>query len=130
MKLLRRLPKILKFIPGKAQDLRAWFLTMQYWLGGSDDNVEQMVRFLVGTYAHRRGLQGGQGRRAARLPRGGPLPPRSARAIASPTDPADLPNPENPVATVGLLMMRSYVLASDTGHYDGVIRKMQARGLP
>jgi magnesium chelatase subunit H len=42
---------------------------------------------------------------------------------------ADLPNPENPVATVGLLMMRSYVLASDTAHYDGVIRKMQAAGL-
>ena len=38
-------------------------------------------------------------------------------------------NPENPVATVGLLMMRSYVLASDTAHYDGVIRKMQDAGL-
>jgi magnesium chelatase subunit H len=24
---------------------------MQYWLGGSDDNVEQMIRFLVGRYA-------------------------------------------------------------------------------
>ena len=41
MALLRRLPKILRFIPGKAQDLRAWFLTMQYWLGGSDDNIER-----------------------------------------------------------------------------------------
>jgi cobalamin biosynthesis Mg chelatase CobN len=83
MKLLRRLPKILKFIPGKAQDLRAWFLTMQYWLGGSDDNVEQMVRFLVGTYAHD-ALQGREGRRCAdRLPRGGPLPPRPARSIGS-----------------------------------------------
>jgi magnesium chelatase subunit H len=27
MKMLRRLPKILRFLPGKAQDLRAWFLT-------------------------------------------------------------------------------------------------------
>ncbi|MCT4685304.1 MAG: DUF3479 domain-containing protein, partial [Roseicyclus sp.] len=58
MKLLRRLPKILKFIPGKAQDLRAWFLTMQYWLGGSDDNVEQMVRFHVGSYATDRAFKG------------------------------------------------------------------------
>jgi magnesium chelatase subunit H len=41
MALLRRLPKILRFIPGKAQDLRAWFLSMQYWLGGSDDNIER-----------------------------------------------------------------------------------------
>ena len=46
MALLRRLPKILRYIPGKSQDLRAWFLTMQYWLGGSDDNVEAMMRFL------------------------------------------------------------------------------------
>ena len=47
MEMLRRLPKILRFIPGKAQDLRAWFLSMQYWLGGSDDNIESMIRFLV-----------------------------------------------------------------------------------
>ena len=52
MRALRRLPKILKLIPGKAQDLRAWFLSMQYWLGGSDDNIEQMIRFLIGRYAH------------------------------------------------------------------------------
>lgn len=55
---LRGLPKILKFIPGKAQDPRAWFLTMQYWLGGSDDNVEQMIRFLIGSYAHDAAFKG------------------------------------------------------------------------
>ncbi|MEM9725779.1 MAG: DUF3479 domain-containing protein, partial [Pseudomonadota bacterium] len=54
MKVLRRLPKILRFIPGKAQDLRAYFLSMQYWLGGSDDNVREMIRFLVGRYAGER----------------------------------------------------------------------------
>ena len=32
MKVLRRLPKLLKFIPGTAQDVRAYFLTLQYWL--------------------------------------------------------------------------------------------------
>ncbi len=47
MRLLRRLPKILRFIPGKAQDLRAWFLTMQYWLASSDENVENMIRHLI-----------------------------------------------------------------------------------
>lgn len=34
MAMLRRLPRILRMIPGKAQDLRSWFLVMQYWLGG------------------------------------------------------------------------------------------------
>ena len=53
MSMLRRLPKILRYIPGKAQDLRAWFLSMQYWLGGSDDNIESMMRFLIGRYSGR-----------------------------------------------------------------------------
>jgi magnesium chelatase subunit H len=128
MKMLRRLPKILRFIPGKAQDLRAWFLTMQYWLGGSDDNVEQMVRFLVGSYARDKGFRGARAEAPVDYPDVGLYhPDLPGHRIV--TDVAALPNPANPVATVGLLMMRSYVLASDTGHYDGVIRRMQAAGL-
>ncbi|HNW18637.1 MAG TPA: DUF3479 domain-containing protein, partial [Sphingorhabdus lacus] len=34
MNMLRRLPKILRFIPGPAQDVRQYFLTLQYWLAG------------------------------------------------------------------------------------------------
>ena len=51
MRILRRLLKVLKYLPGKAQDLRAYFLSMQYWLSGSDDNVREMVRFLVNRYS-------------------------------------------------------------------------------
>jgi cobalamin biosynthesis Mg chelatase CobN len=32
-------------------------------------------------------------------------------------------------ATVGLLLMRSYVLASDTAHYDAVIAAFEERGI-
>jgi magnesium chelatase subunit H len=38
-----RLPKILRFIPGTAQDVRAYFLTLQYWLAGSEDNIVNLV---------------------------------------------------------------------------------------
>ena len=31
--------------------------------------------------------------------------------------------------TVGLLLMRSYVLSGDTAHYDGVIAAFESRGL-
>jgi len=60
MKMLRRLPKILRFIPGAAQDVRAYFLTLQYWLAGSDENMANLVRFLVDRYADgpRRALRG------------------------------------------------------------------------
>ncbi|MEM6906973.1 MAG: DUF3479 domain-containing protein, partial [Pseudomonadota bacterium] len=44
MRMLKRLPKILRFIPGTAQDVRAYFLTMQYWMAGSDDNTAAMIR--------------------------------------------------------------------------------------
>ena len=52
MAMLRRLPKLLKYIPGPAQDLRHYFLTMQYWLSGSQENVVSMVRNLIGRYAN------------------------------------------------------------------------------
>lgn len=128
MKLLRRLPKILKFIPGKAQDLRAWFLTMQYWLGGSDDNVEQMVRFLIGSYGRDKAFNGTKAAAPIDYPEVGLYHPDLPGHHIT-TDAADLPQPENPIATVGLLMMRSYLLASDAAHYDAVIREMQAAGL-
>jgi magnesium chelatase subunit H len=130
MALLRRLPKLLKFLPGTAQDVRAYFLTMQYWLAASDDNVVDMIRALIDRYAdgERRALRGTM---KAALPRDYPevgvyhpaLPHRMARTAT------ELPRRRNARGTVGLLMLRSYVLAKDTGHYDGVIAAMEARGL-
>ena len=60
MRMLRRLPKLLRFIPGTAQDVRAYFLCLQYWLGGSADNLANLVRLLVNRYADgpRRALRG------------------------------------------------------------------------
>ena len=127
MSMLRRIPKILRFIPGKSQDLRAWFLSMQYWLGGSDDNMEQMLRYLMGRYASRtewRGITSNAPIDYAEVALYHPdLPGRIT------TNLADLPRPADAKVTVGLLMLRSYVLASDTAHYDAVIRGFEARGI-
>ncbi|MDJ1016327.1 MAG: magnesium chelatase subunit H [Paracoccaceae bacterium] len=127
MKLLRRLPRILKYIPGKAQDLRAWFLTMQYWLGGSDDNVEEMLRFLIGRYGSRTDWDSRAAKAPVDYPDVGLYHPDLPDRIT--TDAAKLPGPDMPMATVGLLLMRSYVLASDTAHYDAVIHDFEARGM-
>ncbi|MBJ6370089.1 magnesium chelatase subunit H [Sedimentitalea arenosa] len=127
MRMLRRLPRILRFIPGKAQDLRAWFLVMQYWLGGSDDNIEAMVRFLVSKYASRAEWRGVEAPAPLEYPEVGLYHPDLPARMT--TDVDALPNPKDSVGTVGLLLMRSYVLSSDTAHYDTVIRAMQARGL-
>jgi magnesium chelatase subunit H len=127
MKLLRRLPKILRFIPGRAQDLRAWFLSMQYWLGGSDDNIEQMVRFLVSRYAANADWRGARAAAPVEYPDAGLYHPGLRGRITTRAD--DLPRPQGATATVGLLLMRSYVLAGDTAHYDAVIRSFEAAGL-
>jgi magnesium chelatase subunit H len=127
MKMLRRLPRILRLIPGKAQDLRAWFLIMQYWLGASDDNIEAMVRFLIGRYCRHEAWRGTRAPAPLDYPDTGLYHPDLATRITE--DAADLPQPEGATGTVGLLMMRSYVLSGDTAHYDAVIRALQARGL-
>jgi magnesium chelatase subunit H len=128
MAMLRRLPKILKYLPGKAQDLRAWFLVMQYWLGGSDDNVRSMIQFLLNRYATDTGWQ--ESPEAAApidYPDVGLYHPDLPHRIT--TDPTDLPGPVGAELTVGVVMLRSYVLSSDTAHYDGVIRGLEAKGI-
>jgi magnesium chelatase subunit H len=131
MAVLRRLPKILRFIPGPAQDLRAYFLTMQYWLSGSQENIAALLRFLIGRYADgpRRSLRGRTEASAPRdYPEVGLYHPRTPGRIVEALD--ALPSPTAPVrGVVGLLVLRSYVLAEDAGHYDGVIEALEARGL-
>ena len=127
MSMLRRLPKILRFLPGKAQDLRAWFLSMQYWLGGSDDNMEQMIRFLISRYSNKTDWRGVASKAPIDYPDVGLYHPNLPARIT--TKLSDLPRPADAKVTVGLLMLRSYVLASDTAHYDAVIRAFEAKGI-
>ncbi len=129
MKMLRRLPQILRFIPGTAQDVRAYFLTLQYWLAGSEENVANMVRYLVDRYADgpRRVLRGTLKAGApVEYPEIGVYHPRMKGRLADRAD--SLPDVGGR-GKVGLLLMRSYLLAGNTGHYDGVIAALEARGL-
>jgi magnesium chelatase subunit H len=126
MKMLRELPKLLRFIPGTAQDVRAYFLTLQYWLAGSSDNLANMVAMLANRYA--------TGTRAVTLSVAAPINypdvglyhPRAKGRIVE--DISRLPA-EGTKGRVGVLLLRSYVLAANARHYDGVIAALEARGL-
>ena len=131
MAMLRRLPRILRFIPGKAQDVRAYFLTLQYWLAASDDNVANMVRLLINRYA--------SGERAKLrdtlkvsdphvYPDVGVYHPRIKERITDSLKPLANIKRKND-GCIGLLVMRSYLLAGNTRHYDAVIEALEARGL-
>jgi magnesium chelatase subunit H len=131
MKMLRRMPKLLRFIPGTAQDLRAYFLALQYWLAGSDENLANLVRMLVGRY--------GQGEREAlrgrltasqpvHYPEVGLYHPHAQTRIVEELE--QLPRPASGEAgTVGVLVMRSYVLGGNSAHYDGVLAALEEKGL-
>jgi magnesium chelatase subunit H len=130
MTMLRRIPKLLRFIPGTAQDVRVYFLTLQYWLAGSEENMENLVRSLVDRYADgpRRRLRGAiKAAPPKEYPENGVYHPAIPGRVAESVD--KLPPRPDAKATVGLLIMRSYVLAGNTGHYDGMIAALEARGL-
>ncbi|MGV8938211.1 MAG: magnesium chelatase subunit H [Allorhizobium sp.] len=127
--MLRRLPQLLRFIPGTAQDVRNYFLTLQYRIAASDENIANMVRLLVGKYAKgdRKGLQG-------RIAAGDPVAypdvglyhPRLKPRVTS--ELKRLPQVEGSRGTIGLLLLRTYILSGDTGHYDRVISALESRG--
>jgi magnesium chelatase subunit H len=132
MKMLRRIPQLLRFIPGTAQDVRAYFLTLQYWLAGSEENMANLVRFLVDRYADgpRRELRGRvTAKPPVEYPDMGVYHPRMRTRMSG--EAAELPSTATAGrnGTVGLLLLRSYLLAGNTGHYDGVITALEARGL-
>ena len=128
MRMLRRLPKLMKFIPGTAQDVRAYFLALQYWLAGSDENLANLVRMLVQRYAAPGRRPRTELRAAAPVvyPDVGlyhaALPARITERLA------DLPR-AGLAGRVGVLLLRSYLISGNARHYDGVIAALEARGL-
>ena len=136
MKMLRRVPKLLRFIPGTAQDLRAYFLCMQYWLGGSEDNMLNLTLYLVSRYGV--GNQAQNRESFSKLsfeapfeyPDVGVYHPRMKPRIAAKSSALpNVVNAQNKRGQVGVLMLRSYLLANNTEHYDAVIAALEVQGL-
>jgi len=122
MKMLKEMPKLLRFIPGVAQDVRTYMLCLQYWIAGSSENLANMVRLLSSRYA-----EAPVAKPAAPIeyPDVGLYHPRMESRFSD--NVAQLPA-KGSAGRVGLLVLRSYVLAGNAGHYDGVINEFEKRG--
>lgn len=127
MAALKRLPQFLRFLPGTAQDLRLYFLTMQYWLLGSDINIANMIRMLVQRYVDCDDARALKVEAPVDYPEIGVYHPGLKGSISCWAK--DLPRADCEFGRIGLLVMRSYVLAGNTAHYDAVIRGFENRGL-
>ena len=129
MKIVKQLPKLLKFIPGAAQDVRSYFMLLQYWLAGSEENFANLVRLLVTKYSTGERLAAAGGVRVAppvEYPDMGVYHPGMPGRVSA--NLSALPK-GGKNGTVGLLLLRNYILSANARHYDGVINALEARGL-
>ena len=126
MRMLKRLPRLMRFIPGTAQDVRAYFLALQYWLAGSEENLTNLLRMLIGRYGQAPAHALAKVEAPVEYPDVGLYHPRAPGRIVTRAD--QLPA-WGARGTVGLLLLRSYLLSGNAAHYDGVIAALEQRGL-
>ena len=133
MKILRLVPQILKWIPGTAQDVRVYFLALQYWLGGSEENIFNLFSYLINRYAAgpRESLRGlAKPTEPVEYPDLGVYHPRMKNRLSEKL--SDLPKmiPDSKArGKVGLLLLRSYLVSGNSGHYDPAIAALETQGL-
>ncbi|KAJ7564346.1 hypothetical protein O6H91_02G013900 [Diphasiastrum complanatum] len=138
LKLVRTIPKVLKYLPtDKAQDATRFLMSLQYWLGGSPDNLENLLVMISSSYVP--SLKGKKlefGEPVVFLDTGiwHPLAPQMFDDVkeylnwyGARRDANDkLKNPNAPV--VGLILQRSHIVTGDDGHYVAVVMELEARG--
>jgi magnesium chelatase subunit H len=125
--MLKNAGKIMKYIPGTAQDIHAYMMSIQYWLNASADNLEQFLLFLLTRYT-----EACRGRfnpkPPVEYPDVGLFHPREGRILESLRElRAHVPARTN-APTIGVLMLRSYLLSGNRAHYAAVIEALEQRG--
>ena len=141
LKLLRTLPKVLKYMPiDKAQDARNFMLSFQYWLGGSSDNLENFLLMLADKYVFKdNGATTGSldYQDPVVYPDMGiwhPLAPKMFEDVKEyldwyqnrPDIPCDLQDPLAPC--VGLVLQRTHLVTGDDAHYVAIVSELEAMG--
>ncbi|MEB3279005.1 MAG: magnesium chelatase subunit H [Lyngbya sp.] len=136
LKLLRTLPKVLKYMPiDKAQDARNFMMSFQYWLGGSSENLENFLLMLADKYV----FKNSEFKYADPVvyPDMGiwhPLAPKMYEDVSeylqwynSRDDISD--DQKDPLAPcVGLVLQRTHLVTGDDAHYVAMVQELEAMG--
>ena len=140
LKLLRTLPKVLKYLPSdKAKDARTFMMSFQYWLGGSPENIESMILNLANEFVvdETSKIAEEDISEPDLIPDKGIWHPMAEQVFATPEeyfkwydevhaplagiDPATAP-------TVGVILQKSHINTRDDCHYVALISELEARG--
>jgi magnesium chelatase subunit H len=144
LKLLRTLPKVLKFLPSdKAADARTFMMSFQYWLGGSPENLESLLVMVGQDYVApiKANLEG---KEKVAMVEPVLLPDT---AIWHPVAPSvvfensesyfewynnefcpDAGIDPKTAPTVGIILQKSHINTKDDTHYVSLIAEMESRG--
>ncbi|KAF4356737.1 hypothetical protein F8388_010959 [Cannabis sativa] len=138
LKLVRTLPKVLKYLPSdKAQDARLYILSLQFWLGGSPDNLGNFLKMISGSYIPAlKGLKIEYKDPVLYLDTGvwHPLAPCMYDDVkeylnwyGTRKDVSEkVKGPNAPI--IGLVLQRSHIVTGDDSHYAAVIMELEAKG--
>ena len=140
LKLLRTLPKVLKYLPvEKAQDARNFMLSFQYWLGGNADNLENFLLMLADKYVYQNSASHNFIKYAEPIvyPDMGiwhPLAPKMFEDVAeyldwynSRTDISD-DLKDYLAPCVGLVLQRTHLVTQDDAHYVAMVQELECMG--
>jgi len=144
LKLLRTLPKVLKFLPSdKATDARTFMMSFQYWLGGSPENLESLITMVGQDYVGpiKSSMDGKEKVKVVEpvlLPDKGIWHPVAPSTVFEdnkdyfdwydnefcPDAGIDAKN----APTVGLILQKSHINTKDDTHYVSLFSELESRG--
>lgn len=132
LSLVRNISKVMKHIPGKARDIHTFIAAHQFWLNGSDENMERFLYLLVDRYVPSF---------TKRLPQKDPIfYPETALCHPDAAEPfyAALQFREwlekkrtghSSKGLVAILAMRATVLSKNMQHLEHLLRELESRKL-
>lgn len=140
LKLLNTLPTVLKYLPvEKAQDARSFILSFQYWLGGTPDNLRNLLLMLADKYVFPQSDD--QNRFQVEVEDPEVFPDLGIWHPMAPGMFEDLKEYLNWMASrsgmteaakdgpmIGLVLQRSHIVTGDDAHYVAVIQELEYRG--
>ncbi|CAK0800811.1 unnamed protein product [Prorocentrum cordatum] len=140
LKLVRTLPKVLKFLPGdQAKDARTFIVSLQHWLGGTSENLEAMLLRISAGYVEsvRPGfIDEEKLMDPVVIPDQGiwhPLAPEIFQTMGEYKEwynGVHLPLTDIPgdAPLVGVILQKSHIATQDDGHYVAMVQEIERRG--
>lgn len=132
LKLVDRLPRVLKFIPttGALTDAKHYLYLFCYFLQPTPANIQSMLLYSLKHYVRDARLKPVKLDAPQQVPSVAIYHPDAPKLFESfESYQKWYKKPLNPQSTIGLLLMRPQVISKTTKHYDTLIKSIEAEGL-